>query len=111
MRKRLEASFNRFIDVQNKSDSEVAFLLKEMEIEGPGTHRAQLFWRWAMGFNANAASIHYWAFWMSIMCVIAGAIGLLLSGTAIHDWYAWAQQVHIAAPPDPNYDWSQFIQK
>jgi len=85
--------------------------LKEMEIEGPGTHRAQLFWRWAMGFNANAASIHYWAFWMSIMCVIAGAIGLLLSGTVIHNWYAWAQQAHIAATPDPNYDWSQFIQK
>ena len=64
-----------------------------------------------MGFNANAASIHYWAFWMSIMCVIAGAIGLLLSGTVIHNWYAWAQQVHIAAPPDPAYDWSQFIQR
>ena len=73
--------------------------------------RAQLFWRWAMGFNANAASIHYWAFWMSIMCVIAGGIGLLLSGTVIHNWYAWAQQVHIAATPDPAYDWSQFIQK
>jgi photosynthetic reaction center M subunit len=85
--------------------------LKEMEIEGPGTHRAQLFWRWAMGFNANAASIHFWAFWFAILCVVAGAIGLLLSGTVIQDWYAWAQQVGIAAPPDPNADWSQFIQK
>lgn len=85
--------------------------VKEMQIEGPGTHRAELFWRWTMGFNANAASIHYWAWWFAIFCVIAGAIGLLLSGTVIKDWFAWAQQAHIAAPPAPNADWSQFIQK
>jgi len=84
--------------------------IKEMQIEGPGTHRAQLFWRWTMGFNANAASIHYWAWWFAIMCVITGAIGLLLSGTLIHSWFEWAQTAHIVAPADPNYDWSQFIQ-
>jgi photosynthetic reaction center M subunit len=83
---------------------------KEMQIEGPGTHRAQLFWRWTMGFNANAASIHYWAWWFAVLCVITGAIGLLLSGTVIHDWYAWAEKAHIVAPLDPKADWSQFLQ-
>jgi photosynthetic reaction center M subunit len=73
--------------------------LKEAEIEGPGTHRAQLFWRWTMGFNANAASIHDWAWWFAIFTVIAGGIGLLLSGTVVHDWYAWAQQAHIVSAP------------
>lgn len=72
--------------------------LKEMEVEGPGTHRAQLFWRWTMGFNANAASIHYWAWWFAAFCGIAGAIGLLLSGTLIDDWFAWAQSARIVAP-------------
>lgn len=84
--------------------------LQEIEVEGPGTHRAQLFWRWTMGFNANAESIHVWAFWFAILCVVAGAIGLLLSGTIIKDWYSWAQSVHITAPFDPKADWSQFVQ-
>jgi photosynthetic reaction center M subunit len=85
--------------------------VKEMQIEGPGTHRGQLFWRWTMGFNANAASIHYWAWWFAIMCVITGGIGLLLSGTLVQDWYAWALDAQIVAPPDPNADWSQYIQQ
>jgi photosynthetic reaction center M subunit len=85
--------------------------LKEMEVEGPGTHRGQLFWRWTMGFNANAASIHYWAWWFAILCVVAGAIGLLLSGTLIDDWFGWAQRAGIVAPPSPSEDWSQYIQR
>jgi photosynthetic reaction center M subunit len=52
-----------------------------------------------MGFNANAASIHDWAWWFAIFTVIAGGIGLLLSGTVVHDWYAWAQQAHIVSAP------------
>lgn len=40
--------------------------LDEIEVEGSGTHRAQLFWRWVMGFNANADSITSWAFWFAI---------------------------------------------
>lgn len=75
--------------------------VKEAEIEGPGTHRSQLFWRWCMGFNANAASIHYWAWWFAALCGLSGAVGLLLSGTVIHDWYAWANSAHIVAPPAP----------
>jgi photosynthetic reaction center M subunit len=69
--------------------------LKEMQIEGPGTHRAQLFWRWTMGFNANAASIHFWAWWFAVLCVI----GLLLSGPVIDDWYSWALQAGIVSVP------------
>ena len=84
--------------------------LDEIEVEGSGTHRAQLFWRWVMGFNANADSIHVWAFWFAILCVVAGAIGLLLSGTVIKDWFTWAQSVHIVAPADAAADWSQFVQ-
>jgi photosynthetic reaction center M subunit len=75
--------------------------LKEAEIEGPGTHRGQLFWRWTMGFNANAASIHDWLWWFAVLCVISGGIGLLLSGPVINDWYGWAIQARIAAPPAP----------
>lgn len=84
--------------------------LKETEIEGPGTHRAQLFWRWTMGFNANAASIHYWSWWFAALCGITGAIGLLLSGTVIPDWYAWAEKARIVSPY-VGADWSQFIQR
>lgn len=84
--------------------------IKEAAVEGPGTHRAQLFWRWTMGFNANAASIHSWAWWFAALCGISGAIGLLLSGTVVHNWYEWAQQVHIVAPDVVNADWSQYTQ-
>jgi photosynthetic reaction center M subunit len=71
--------------------------VSEMELERSGTHRAQLFWRWTMGFNANAYSIHWWAYWFAILCVLTGAIGLLLSGPVITDWYAWAQSAHIVS--------------
>lgn len=69
--------------------------IKEMRVEGSGTHRAQLFWRWAMGFNANATTIHHWIWWFAILCVVTGGIGLLLSGTVINDWYQWGIQAHI----------------
>ncbi|MCS7002282.1 MAG: bifunctional photosynthetic reaction center subunit L/M, partial [Dehalococcoidia bacterium] len=72
---------------------------KEMMAEGPGTHRAQLFWRWVMGWNANSESIHHWCWWFGILCVVAGAIGLLLTGTVVYDWYAWAVNAQIAHRP------------
>ncbi len=82
--------------------------IDEMMAEGPGTHRAQLFWRWVMGFNANSYNIHLWAWWFAALCGITGAIGLLLSGTVIKDWYVWAETVHIVAPMTGT-DWSQFV--
>jgi photosynthetic reaction center M subunit len=84
--------------------------IDEMAAEGSGTHRAQLFWRWVMGWNANSYNIHIWAWWFAALCGITGAIGLLLSGTVIKDWYAWAETVKIVAPmTNSNTDWTQFI--
>lgn len=82
--------------------------IDEMLAEGSGTHRAQLFWRWVMGWNANSYNIHLWAWWFAALCGITGAIGLLLSGTIIMDWYAWAETVKIVAPMTGT-DWSQFV--
>jgi photosynthetic reaction center M subunit len=82
--------------------------IDEMWVEGPGTQRAQLFWRWVMGWNANSYTIHYWAWWFAALCGFVGAIGVLLSGTVVKDWYLWAEQVRIVAPwPSP--DWAQFV--
>jgi photosynthetic reaction center M subunit len=72
--------------------------IEEMMAEGSGTHRAQLFWRWTMGFNVNSKTIHDWCWWFACLTVITGAIGLLLSGTVIQDWYLWGQSVGIVAP-------------
>lgn len=72
--------------------------IEEMITEGTGTHRAQLFWRWTMGFNVNSKSIHDWCWWFACLTVITGGIGLLLSGTVIMDWFTWAQQIGIVAP-------------
>jgi photosynthetic reaction center M subunit/photosynthetic reaction center L subunit len=73
--------------------------VEEMMAEGSGTHRAQLFWRWCMGWQANSKTIHDWSFWFGALTGITGGIGLLLSGTLILDWYMWGVQVGIVAPP------------
>jgi photosynthetic reaction center M subunit len=77
----------------------------EREIEqvmdrGTGSERAALFWRWTMGFNATAESIHRWAWWFAVLCPLTGGIGILLSGTVVDNWYLWAVQ-HGVAPPYP----------
>ncbi|NJP06063.1 MAG: photosynthetic reaction center subunit M [Chloroflexaceae bacterium] len=78
--------------------------IEEIEAPGTGTERAQLLWRWVMGFNANAYSIHLWAYWFAWLCGVTGAIGLLLSGTLVHDWFQWAIEAKInypqVLPPD-----------
>ncbi len=70
----------------------------EIEAPGTGTERAQLFWRWTMGFNANAYSIHLWAFWFAWLCGFTGAVGILLSGTLVQDWFQWAIEAQINYP-------------
>jgi photosynthetic reaction center M subunit/photosynthetic reaction center L subunit len=70
----------------------------EMMVEGSGTHRAQLFWRWCMGWNVNSRSIHEWSFWFGAGVGITGGIGILLSGTLILDWYSWGVAAGIVAP-------------
>lgn len=71
--------------------------LEEMMTEGSGTQRAQLFWRWCMGFQATSKTIHTWAIGFAAGVGITGGIGLLLSGTVILDWFAWAQGIGIVA--------------
>jgi photosynthetic reaction center M subunit len=74
----------------------------EREIEqivdrGTASERAALFWRWTMGFNATMESIHRWAWWFAFLCTFTGAIGILLTGTVVSDWYGWGVK-HGLAP-------------
>ncbi len=77
----------------------------EREIEqildrGTAFERGALFWRWTMGFCASAESIHRWAWWFAVLCPICGGIGILLTGTAVDNWYLWGVK-HGIAPPYP----------
>lgn len=72
--------------------------IEEMMVEGTGTQRAELFWRWTMGFNANSHTIHQWAWWFAVLCMVAGGIGLFLTGVVIDNWFEWAQGIGIVAP-------------
>ncbi len=74
----------------------------EREIEqivdrGTASERAALFWRWTMGFNATMEGIHRWAWWFAVLTPLTGGIGILLTGTVVDNWFAWAQ-VHGYAP-------------
>ncbi|MEM9320933.1 MAG: photosynthetic reaction center subunit M [Pseudomonadota bacterium] len=73
--------------------------LEQIVDRGTASERAALFWRWTMGFNATMEGIHRWAWWFAVLCPITGGIGILLTGTVVDDWYAWAQ-VHGYAPAD-----------
>ena len=77
----------------------------EREIEqivdrGTASERAALFWRWTMGFNATMESIHRWAWWFAVLTPLVGGIGILLTGTAVDNWYLWAVK-HGVAPHYP----------
>ena len=56
---------------------------------GTAAERGALFWRWCMGFNASIESIHRWAWWFAVLTVVTGAIGILLTGTVVDNWYLW----------------------
>ncbi|MEL7164657.1 MAG: photosynthetic reaction center subunit M [Pseudomonadota bacterium] len=71
--------------------------LDQIADRGTATERAALFWRWTMGFNATIEGIHRWAWWFAVLTTLTGGIGILLTGTVVDDWYAWAQ-VHGYAP-------------
>ncbi len=73
----------------------------EREVEqitdrGTGFERGMLFWRWTMGFNATAESIHRWAWWFAVLTTLTGGIGILLTGTVVDNWYLWAVEHHYA---------------
>jgi photosynthetic reaction center M subunit len=57
-----------------------------------------------MGFNATMESIHRWAWWFAVLTTLTGGIGILLTGTAVDNWYLWAVK-HGVAPQYPDY-WS-----
>ena len=77
----------------------------EREVEhaydrGTAFERGGLFWRWTMGFNATAESIHRWAWWFAVLTPLTGGIGILLTGTVVDNWYLWGVK-HGIAPSYP----------
>jgi photosynthetic reaction center M subunit len=72
--------------------------LEQITDRGTAAERAALFWRWTMGFNATVESIHRWAWWCATLCTFVGAIGILLSGTAVDNWYEWGVKHGLANP-------------
>lgn len=65
---------------------------------GTALERGALFWRWTMGFNATAESIHRWAWWFAVLTPLTGGIGILLTGTVVDQWFDWAIAHHYATP-------------
>jgi photosynthetic reaction center M subunit len=63
--------------------------LEQITDRGTAFERGALFWRWTMGWNATAESIHRWAWWFAVLCTFTGAIGILLTGTVVENWYEW----------------------
>jgi len=72
--------------------------LEQITDRGTASERAALFWRWTMGWNATMESIHRWAWWFAVLCPLAGGIGILLTGTAVDNWYLWAMKHHVVPP-------------
>jgi photosynthetic reaction center M subunit len=74
--------------------------LNQITDRGTAFERGALFWRWTMGFNATAESIHRWAWWFAVLCPLCGGIGILLTGTVVDNWYLWGVK-HGIAPSYP----------
>lgn len=72
--------------------------IEQMLDRGTALERAALFWRWTMGFNATAESIHRWAWWFAVLCPLTGAIGIILTGPVVDNWFDWGVK-HGLAPP------------
>ena len=75
--------------------------IEQITDRGTASERAGLFWRWTMGFNATMESIHRWAWWFAVLVTLTGGIGILLTGTAVDNWYLWAVK-HGVAPTYPD---------
>jgi photosynthetic reaction center M subunit len=70
--------------------------LEQVTDRGTAFERGALFWRWTMGFNATAESIHRWAWWFAVLTPLCGGIGILITGTLVDDWHGWAVAHHFA---------------
>ncbi|HJL24952.1 MAG TPA: photosynthetic reaction center subunit M, partial [Polyangiaceae bacterium LLY-WYZ-15_(1-7)] len=71
---------------------------------GTAAERGALFWRWTMGFNATFESIHRWAWWFAVLTPLTGGIGILLTGTAVDNWYQWAVEHDFAPAYEESYE-------
>ena len=76
----------------------VVAAVEQIVDRGTASERAALFWRWTMGFNATAESIHRWAWWFAVLCPLTGAIGIILTGPVVDNWFDWGVK-HGLAPP------------
>ena len=75
--------------------------LEQITDRGTASERAALFWRWTMGFNATMESVHRWAWWFAVLTPLTGAIGILLTGTVVDNWYLWGVKHGLVSPlPD-----------
>jgi photosynthetic reaction center M subunit len=74
--------------------------IEQIVDRGTAFERGTLFWRWTMGFGASAESIHRWIFWFAVLTPLTGGIGILLTGTAVDNWFEWAVK-HGVAPEYP----------
>jgi photosynthetic reaction center M subunit len=72
--------------------------LEQITDRGTASERAALFWRWTMGFNATMESVHRWAWWFAVLTPLTGAIGILLTGTVVDNWYLWGIKHGMVAP-------------
>ena len=70
--------------------------IEQITDRGTAAERGALFWRWTMGFNATFESIHRWAWWFAVLTPLSGGIGILITGTVVDDWHAWAVLHHFA---------------
>ena len=73
--------------------------VEQITDRGTAFERGMLFWRWTMGFNATAESIHRWAWWFAVLTTLTGGIGILLTGTVVDSWYDWGLKHSLVAQP------------
>ena len=69
--------------------------LEQITDRGTAAERMALFWRWTKGWNATTESIHRWAWWFAVLCPLVGGLGIVLSGTAVDNWYLWSVKHHV----------------
>jgi photosynthetic reaction center M subunit len=81
--------------------------IEQITDRGTASERAALFWRWTMGFNATMESIHRWAWWFAVLTTLTGGIGILLTGTAVDNWYLWAVKHGVA--PSYSTQWAPVV--
>ncbi|MBB4285451.1 photosynthetic reaction center subunit M [Roseospira goensis] len=75
--------------------------VEQITHRGTAAERAALFWRWTMGFNATMESIHRWAWWFAVLTPVTGAIGIILTGTVVDNWFLWGEK-HGLVPTYPD---------